>query len=84
MFTNSTDIVVDYGSNFYSYTWLSSTCDKRKGHNVECMKWWSVGRPFNLHPSLLPLLARAVNAVKLCCRVVFQPRWKATRFKSKT
>ena len=35
-------------------------------------------------PNPLPILMRAVNAVTLRCRVIFQPRWRATRFKAKT
>lgn len=32
----------------------------------------------------LPILARAVNALSLSCRIIHQPCWKAGRFKSKT
>lgn len=38
----------------------------------------------NLEPNLLAILMRAVNGLKLCQRIIFQPRWKCGRWKSKT
>ena len=40
--------------------------------------------PFRLEPNPLPLLMRAVNCLRLGVGCIFQPRWKAGRFKAKT
>jgi len=45
---------------------------------------WAGDAPHTLEPNPLPLLMRAINNVRLHCRVIFQPRWRATRFKAKT
>lgn len=41
-------------------------------------------RPQSLEPNPLPILARAVNGLRLGCRSLNQPRWKAGRWRSKT
>lgn len=40
--------------------------------------------PRPVDPNPLPILMRAVNALKLSCRVIFQPRWSCKRWRSTT
>lgn len=39
--------------------------------------------PSNLDPNPLPILARAVNSLRLACRTIRQPCWRKTRFKAR-
>lgn len=46
-------------------------------------KFLALLAPQILEPNPLPILARAVNGLRLACRVIRQPCWRKTRFKAR-
>lgn len=86
MTTSSMDMYVSVScfSNVYNYA-MDTYNDMVRWDNIRSHRAFirSLAK-MCLEPNPLHILARAVNALDLHCRVIFQPRWKHGRWKAKT